>query len=56
VTVGSLLGSLLPILLKRVSIDPAICSAPLVACLIDVIGILIYVVAAGSFIPAIPVP
>lgn len=51
VTVGSLLGSLLPLGLQRLGIDPAITSAPLVACLVDIAGILIYVLVAGCFIP-----
>ncbi|MCA8924659.1 MAG: magnesium transporter [Planctomycetes bacterium] len=54
VTVGSLLGSLLPLLLQRIGIDPAITSAPLVACLVDIAGILIYVLVAGAFVPLLP--
>ncbi|UXM94957.1 magnesium transporter [Bartonella sp. HY329] len=42
VTFGSLTGSLLPFLLKRVGFDPASASAPLVATLVDVSGIVIY--------------
>lgn len=51
VTAGSLLGSLLPLAAKRLGIDPAITSAPLVACLVDIIGILIYVTAATLIVP-----
>lgn len=47
VTCGSLLGSLLPIGLKRIGLDPAITSAPLVAGLVDIIGIWIYVQVAN---------
>ncbi len=39
---GSLIGSMLPLLLKRMRFDPAIASAPLVATLVDVTGIMIY--------------
>ena len=42
VTAGSLVGSLLPFLLKRAGVDPAVASAPFVATLVDVSGILIY--------------
>jgi magnesium transporter len=42
VIAGSVLGSLLPLLLKRVNIDPAIASAPFVASLVDVTGIVLY--------------
>lgn len=50
VTVGSLLGSLLPLGLAKVGIDPAITSAPLVAALVDIVGILVYVLFAGLVI------
>jgi magnesium transporter len=39
---GTLAGSMLPIFLKRVKLDPATSSAPFVATLVDVTGIIIY--------------
>ncbi|MCD8741577.1 magnesium transporter [Mucilaginibacter roseus] len=39
---GSLSGSMLPILLKRLGADPATSSAPFVATLVDVTGLVIY--------------
>jgi magnesium transporter len=42
VTFGSLMGSMLPFLLKRAGFDPASASAPLVATLVDVTGLVIY--------------
>jgi magnesium transporter len=39
---GSLSGSLLPIVLKRLKLDPAVVSAPFVATLVDVTGLVIY--------------
>jgi len=42
VTFGSLAGSMLPFLLKRLGFDPASASAPFVATLVDVTGLLIY--------------
>lgn len=39
---GSLSGSILPIVLRRVGLDPAVVSAPFVATLVDVTGLLIY--------------
>ncbi|MCC6251072.1 MAG: magnesium transporter [Bacteroidia bacterium] len=39
---GTLMGSMLPIILKRVGIDPATSSAPFVATLVDVTGLIIY--------------
>ncbi len=42
VTFGTLAGSLLPFLLRRLRFDPASASAPFVATLVDVSGVLIY--------------
>ncbi len=39
---GSLTGSMLPLALKRLKLDPATASAPLVASIVDVTGIIIY--------------
>lgn len=43
---GSLVGSMLPFLLRRVGLDPAAASAPLVATLVDVTGLIIYFTCA----------
>jgi magnesium transporter len=43
---GSVVGSMLPFLLRRLRLDPASASAPFVATLVDVTGILIYFVTA----------
>jgi magnesium transporter len=39
---GSLAGSMLPLLMKKLKIDPATSSAPFVATLVDVTGLIIY--------------
>jgi magnesium transporter len=39
---GSLAGSMLPLVLKRIGFDPATSSAPFVATLVDVTGLVIY--------------
>jgi magnesium transporter len=39
---GTLSGSMLPLLLKHLGLDPAVSSAPFVATLVDVTGIVIY--------------
>ncbi|MGI8438241.1 MAG: magnesium transporter, partial [Chthoniobacterales bacterium] len=39
---GSLSGSMLPFLLRRLGADPATSSAPFVATLVDVTGLMIY--------------
>ncbi|MBS0663856.1 MAG: magnesium transporter [Verrucomicrobia bacterium] len=43
---GSLMGSMLPLLLKRLGFDPATSSAPFVATLVDVTGLIIYFTVA----------
>ena len=50
---GSLMGSMLPILLKRLKLDPAASSAPFVATLVDVTGIVIYFSIAFLFLKGI---
>jgi magnesium transporter len=42
VTFGSLTGSMLPFVLRRLGFDPASASAPFVATLVDVSGLVIY--------------
>jgi magnesium transporter len=46
VTFGSLAGSMLPFALRRLGADPASASAPFVATLVDVTGLLIYFTVA----------
>lgn len=48
VMLGSLLGLSLPFLLKRLNLDPATASAPLVATIADAAGILVYFAIATS--------
>jgi magnesium transporter len=43
---GTFAGSMLPIVLKRLGLDPAVSSAPFVATLVDVTGIVIYFTVA----------
>ena len=44
---GTLCGSMLPIILKKLGFDPATSSAPFVATLVDVTGLVIYFVVAS---------
>ena len=46
---GSLAGSMLPIVLRRLKLDPASASAPFVATLVDVTGLVIYFSVASFF-------
>ena len=50
VTFGSLSGSMLPFILKRFGFDPASASAPFVATLVDVTGLVIYFSVALLFL------
>ncbi|MBO9155385.1 magnesium transporter [Chitinophaga sp. GCM10012297] len=50
---GTLSGSMLPLLLKRAGADPASSSAPFVATLVDVTGLLIYFTVAYIFLKGI---
>jgi len=50
ITFGTLVGSLLPFVLRRLHIDPATASAPFVATLVDVTGLVIYFSVAIIFL------
>jgi magnesium transporter len=50
---GTLSGSMLPILLKKLGADPAASSAPFVATLVDVTGLVIYFSVAYLFLSGI---
>ena len=47
---GTLSGSMIPFVLKRLKLDPATSSAPFVATLVDVTGLIIYFTVAGFFL------
>jgi magnesium transporter len=51
VTFGTVVGSMLPFILRRFRLDPASASAPLVATLVDVTGLLIYFFIAKLLLP-----
>lgn len=50
VVVGTMAGSMLPFLLRRLGADPASASGPFVATLVDVMGIIIYFSLANLFL------
>jgi magnesium transporter len=50
---GTLMGSLLPMALKRAGLDPAVSSAPFVATLVDVTGLIIYFTISTMFLRGI---
>ncbi|MCL2650960.1 MAG: magnesium transporter [Candidatus Azobacteroides sp.] len=47
---GTLSGSMIPLLLKKLGFDPATASAPFVATLVDVTGLIIYFTIAALFL------
>jgi magnesium transporter len=50
VTFGTICGSMLPFLLRRLGLDPAAASAPFVATLVDVTGVIIYFTVATAIL------
>lgn len=50
VVVGSLIGMSLPFIFKKLKLDPATASAPLITSICDIIGVLIYFGIAASFL------
>ncbi|MDL1913834.1 MAG: magnesium transporter [Bergeyella sp.] len=47
---GTISGSMVPFVLKKLNLDPAASSAPFVATLVDVTGLIIYFTIAGLFL------
>ncbi|MDP3154851.1 MAG: magnesium transporter [Archangium sp.] len=47
VLIGAMIGSMLPFVLRRLGLDPAAASAPFVATIVDVTGIVIYFTVAA---------
>jgi magnesium transporter len=50
VTLGTIVGAMLPIIFKRLGFDPAVSSGPFIATLVDVTGIVIYFTIAGALL------
>lgn len=48
VTMGTLVGSLLPLGIKRAGLDPAVSSTPFIASLVDVLGLAVYFTIAKT--------
>jgi magnesium transporter len=46
VTLGTLVGSLMPLAIRRLGLDPAVSSTPFVASLVDVVGLVVYFTVA----------
>lgn len=53
VVLGSVVGAMAPLLLKRLGIDPATSSTPLIASLVDVLGIVVYLTLARLLLSAL---
>ena len=50
VLVGTVVGSMLPLLLRRLGFDPAVASSPFVASIVDVTGIVVYFTVARGLL------
>lgn len=50
VLVGTVVGSMLPLLLRRLGVDPAVASSPFVASVVDVTGIIVYFTVARQLL------
>jgi len=52
VLLGSVVGGLLPFIFKSMKLDPAVCSSPLIATIVDVFGIVMFFSIATAFLGA----
>jgi magnesium transporter len=50
VTIATMLGALLPLVFKKMNLDPAVVSGPLIASILDVVALLIYLEIAKSIL------
>ncbi len=50
---GNLMGTLFPFILKRLGLDPAVSSAPFVATMVDITGLLIYFTIASLLLTGV---
>jgi len=50
-TWANVVGSLIPIVAKKLKIDPALVSAPLITTLVDATGLIIYFLTAKAILP-----
>jgi magnesium transporter len=53
VVLGCVIGAMAPLLLRRLGIDPATSSTPLIASMIDVLGIVVYLLLARALLTAL---
>lgn len=53
VVLGCVIGGMAPLALRRIGVDPATSSTPLIASLIDVLGILVYLFLARGLLSAL---
>ena len=48
VTIATMLGAVLPLIFKRIKLDPAVVSGPFIASVLDIVALLIYLEIAKS--------
>jgi len=53
VTLSTIIGSLLPLVIRRVGLDPAVSSTPFIASVVDVLGLLVYFAVANVILHSV---
>jgi magnesium transporter len=53
VTLSTMIGSLLPLLIRRAGLDPAVSSTPFIASVVDVLGLVVYFAVAQVILHAV---
>ena len=48
--IAAIIGSLVPLILNRFDIDPAVATGPFVTTAIDILGVALYFLIAGSLL------
>jgi len=52
VTLSTMIGSLLPLLIRRAGLDPAVSSTPFIASIVDILGLIVYFAVANVILHA----
>ena len=53
VTLSTMIGSLLPLLIQRAGLDPAVSSTPFIASVVDVLGLIVYFAVANVILTVV---
>jgi magnesium transporter len=51
IVLAKIIGAILPLLAKKIGLDPAVMASPLITTLVDAISLIVYLFVAKSILP-----